>query len=90
MLDKRSNARRRKDATESETACADTLDECSLRHQLDLDVTGEHLVLGFGIESDAADDELAHELGGCELADAETRCRGIVRDYDQLALVLTA
>ena len=87
-LDRRADAGLRQNAAEPVSAGADAFDERTLRHQLDLQLAGQHLPLRFGIEANVAHDRLAHQLGRDQLADARGRHRGIVGDHRQIALVL--
>ena len=69
-------------------AGADALDQRALRNELDIQLAGQHLLLGFGVEADMADDGLAHQLGADQLADAASGHRGIVGDDRKVAFVL--
>jgi hypothetical protein len=59
-----------------------------LRHEFDLDLSGDHLLLRFGVQADMAGDHVAHESGGYQLADANPGQRGVVGDHGKPALAL--
>ena len=89
FLDDGADAGRREDAAEPVAAGADALDQRALRHELDFDRAGEHLLLRFGIEPDVADDRPCARCPRVdELADADARQRRVVGDHGEVALAL--
>src|SRR6185436_7706084 len=88
VLDGRAEARGRQDSAQSMTAGADAFDERALRGQLDLELTGHHLALRFGIEADMTDNYLPRQLGPDDLADPTARNGRVIRDQRQIALFL--
>ncbi len=57
-------------------------------NELDLQFARHHLPLGLGVETDAAYDCLAQELGLDQLADPLVRRRSVVGDHGEVALLL--
>jgi hypothetical protein len=88
LLDGRAEACLRQNATEPMPAAAYSLDECSLRYELDLQFAGHHLALGFGIKTNMAHDDLAHKFCLNELADSLARDSGVIGDHGEIALIL--
>jgi hypothetical protein len=56
--------------------------------EVDRQFPGDHLLLGFRIQADVADDRLLHEAGTHQLADAHSRHRRVVGDHGEIALAL--
>jgi hypothetical protein len=78
----------RQHPAQSVAAGANALDECALRHELDLQLTRHHLSLRFGVEADVAHNGLAEELGPDELANPLVQGRGVVGNDGQIMPVL--
>jgi hypothetical protein len=53
------HASRGEDPAEPETTSADALDERALRHEIDGDLAGDHLLLSLGIKTDVTCDHPA-------------------------------
>ena len=82
------DARWRQHATEATAAGPYPLDEGALRRELDLDLTGDHLLLGFGIEPYVASDHTLYQLCADKLADACPGSGGVIGDDSEIALSL--
>src|SRR3954447_25021472 len=59
VLNHRAEPGWREPPTEAAAAGPDALDQGSLRYEVDLESAGHHLLLGFGVEADMADDRFA-------------------------------
>src|SRR6516164_10505845 len=75
-------------AAQSTTAGANAFDESALRDEVDRHCSGDHLLLGFGIEADVTGNSAADETGINKLTDAAPRERRIVRYHGQIAFAL--
>src|SRR5215475_14669035 len=89
MLCNRAYPRWRQDPAESVSGRANALDQCSLWHQLNVELARHHLALRFGIEADVADDDRAYELGADELANAGAGQRCVIGDHREIFFSLT-
>src|SRR4051812_11756906 len=88
LLDQRTRSGRGQHPTKAVAAGTDTLCQCALGHQLDLDLTGQHLPLGFGVGADMARDDLADQFGVDQLADSDTGTSRVIGDDGQVLLTL--
>ena len=80
LLDQRADAGRGEDAAEPHAAGADSLDQRSLGHELNLDLAGNHLGLSLGIEADVGGDHVGDRAGRDQLADPPAGHRGVIGD----------
>ena len=60
-----------------------------MRHEIDLDLAGDHFGLGFGIEADVRGDELDDRAGADQLADPLAGPGGVVGDHGQVLRAAT-
>src|SRR5262249_39996715 len=88
LLDQGAHACRREHAAQTAAAGTHALDECALRNQFDLDLSGDHLLLGLRIEADVTGDQPADQAFVHELADALAGPGGVVGDHREIALAL--
>ena len=82
------HARGRQHAAKAEAAGADALDQRALRHEVHLQLAGEHLLLRLRVEADMARDRLLHRAGADQLADADAGERVVVGDHREVPLAL--
>jgi hypothetical protein len=89
FLDDGADAGRREHAAEAATAGTDALDQGALRHQVDRDLLGHHLLLHLRIEADVAGSQGGYERGVEQLSDPLARCGRIVADQRKLGFLLS-
>src|SRR3954451_4011882 len=88
LLDQRARSGRGQHAAQAVSAGTDTLRQRALGHQLDLDLTGQHLPLGFRVGADMARDDLADQPGIDQLADFDTGASCVLCNDGQVPLAL--
>src|SRR4051812_40831780 len=89
LLDQRARSGRCQHAAQAVAAGTDTLRQRALGHQLDLDLTRQHLPLGFRVGADMARDDLADQLGVDQLADPNAGAGRVIGNDGQVPLALT-
>src|SRR4051794_6826096 len=88
LLDQRARSGRGQYAAQSVAAGTDALGQCALGNQFDLDLTRQHLPLGFRVGADMARDYLADQPGIDQLADPDTGPSRVIGNDGQVLLAL--
>src|SRR5262249_56148065 len=73
FFDHRTDTGRRQNAAEAGAAGANALNQGALRHQIDANLAGDHVLLRFGVEADMARHHLRRQARGDDLAQSPAR-----------------